>query len=91
MYLNGVDKVDPDRLFNLTGPVSGRQTRFTADPNNILEDRSRLEIRKHSYAVRIASQWNKLEPDTKNSRSVNALKRALTTYNLTGREVEGPR
>ena len=54
--LNGVDKVDPDRLFNLTGPVSGRLTRFTADPNNILEDRSRLEIRKHSNAVRIASQ-----------------------------------
>ena len=89
--LNGVDKVDPDRLFNLTGPVSGRLTRFTADPNNILEDRSRLEIRKHSYAVRTASQWNKLEADMKNSCSVNVLKRALTTNNLTGREVDGPR
>lgn len=82
--LKGVDKVDPDKIFNLTGPVHGRQTCFTADPNNILEDRSRLEIRKHSYAVRVASHWNKLEPDTKNSRSVNVLKRILTTKNFTG-------
>ena len=89
--LHGVDKVDPGKLFTLTGPVTGRTTRFTADPMNIVEERSRLDVRKNSCAVRVANEWNKLEPDTKMSRSVPALKRILTLKNHTGREVEGPR
>ena len=89
--LHGVDKVDPSSLFTLTGPATGRTTRFTADPMNIVEERSRLDIRKNSYAVRVANKWNKLDPEAKMSRSAPALKRILTLKNLTGREVEGPR
>ena len=89
--LHGVDKVDPGKLFTLTGPATGRTTRFTADPMNIVEERSRLDVQKNSYAVRVANEWNKLEPDTKMSSSVPALKRILTLNYHTGREVEGQR
>ena len=89
--LHGVDKVEPGKLFTLTGPPAGRITRFTADPMNIVEERSRLEIRKNSYAVRVATEWNKLEPGTKTSSTTVRLKKILTLKNLTGREVEGPR
>ena len=58
---------------------------------NIVEERSRLDIRKNSYAVRVANKWNKLDPEAKMSHSAPALKRILTLKNLTGREVEGPR
>ena len=73
--LHGVDKVDPRSLFTLTGPVIGRTTRFTADPMNIVEERSRLD----------------LDPEAKKSRTAPALKRLLTQNYFTGREVEGPR
>ena len=58
---------------------------------NIVEERSRLDIRKNSYAVRVASEWNKLDPEAKKSRTAPALKRLLTHNYFTGREVEGPR
>ena len=54
--LHGVDKVDPRSLFTLTGPVIGRTTRFTADLMNIVEDRSRLDIKK--ILTRSESQAN---------------------------------
>ena len=62
-----------------------RATRFTADPMNIVEEGSRLDTRKYSYAVRVASEWNKLNPDTKNSQTVPIFKNALKNhFNPTG-------
>ena len=58
------------------GRNNARQTRFTADPLNIV--RSRLNIRKHSYAVRIVEDWNKLSHNVKTSRTVPAFKNAIS-------------
>ena len=89
---SGKDKVDPDRMFKTVGTNSTRATRFTADPMNIVEERSRLDVRKYSYTVRTANEWNKLNPDAKTSRSVPIFKNALTKhFNHTGLEVEGLR
>ena len=89
----GKDKVDPDLLFTRVGAAhTTRATRFTADPMNIVEERSRLDIRKYSYAVRVASEWNKLKPDTKTSQTVPIFKNALKNhFNPTGRMVEDRR
>ena len=88
----GKDRVDPDTLFKRVGTTATRATRFTADPMNIVEERSRLDVRKHSYAVHVASDWNKLNPDAKKSTSVLIFKNALKNhFNPTGREVEGRR
>ena len=89
--IHGVDKVEHERLFQLTGPTLGRQTRFTADPLNIVVERANLDIRKNSYTIRAAEHWNRLDSDMKSSNSVLTLKGKLTQTKTTGRAVEGPR
>ena len=86
---SGKDRIKYDLLFTTTGANSTRQTRFTIDPINIFEKRSRLDVRKNSYAVRVADNWNKLSHEVKTSRSVPVFKNAITSTVYTGRAVEG--
>ena len=88
---NGQDRIRQDVLFTTTGENYTRQTRFTADPLNIVETLYRLDVRKNSYAVRVAEAWNKLNTEVKTSRSVPAFKIAIMPTLYTGREVDGPR
>ena len=71
---SGKDKVERDLLFTRIGQAPNRQTRFTADPLNIVTKHSRLDIRKNSYPVWVSEEWNALSQSTKH----------------TGREVGGP-
>ena len=87
---SGKDKVDPELLFTRIGQEPNRQTRFTADPMNIVTKRSRLDIRKNSYAVRASEEWNALSQSTKTSRSVQIFKNAIKTPHNSGREVGRP-
>ena len=88
---SGKDKVRPDTLFTRTGSQPDRNTRFYSDPLNITVKRSRLEIRKHSYAIRVAEDWNSLSNGTKTSNSVAVFKNAINTLHHPGRQVAGPR
>ena len=87
---SGKDKVDPELLFTRIGQEPNRQTRFTADPMNIVTKRSRLDIRKNSYVVRASEEWNALSQSTKTSRSVQIFKNAIKTPHNSGREVGRP-
>ena len=87
---SGKDRIKQDSLFTTIGENPARQTRFTVDPLNIVEKRSRLDIRKNSYAVRIAEDWNKLSHEVKTSRTVSIFKNAIVPTLFTGREVDGP-
>ena len=87
----GKDRIRHDSLFTTTGTNSTRQTRFTVDPLNIVEKRSRLDVRKNSYAVRVADNWNKLSHEVKTSRSVPVFKNAIMPTVCTGRQVDGHR
>ena len=84
-------KVQPEQLFAKTGVNPDRHSRFTADPNNLLAKRSRLDIRKKFYSVRVAGEWNNLDENTKVSRTVASFKNTINKPHYTGREVEGPR
>ena len=66
-------KIRPEQLFNIVGENPDRGTRFTADPQNITVKRTRLDIRKNTYALRVAGDWNKLSSKTKTSRTVTSL------------------
>ena len=88
---SGKDRVSPDQLFERVGDNPGRETRFTADPMNIMVRRSRLDIRKNSFAIRIAEDWNGLHPDIKSSRTTNAFKNAIKTHRYTGTQVAAHR
>ena len=59
------------------------------DPLNITVKRSRIEIRKNSYMVRVAGDWNKLNHDIKTSSTAASFKNAIKFLH-TGRPVEGP-
>ena len=86
---NGKDKIKPDLLFTTVGENPDRQTRFTTDPLNITVKRSRIEIRKNSYMVRVAGDWNKLNHDINTSSTAASFKNAIKFLH-TGRPVEGP-
>ena len=88
--LSGKDRLRPETLFEQVGENPGRHTRFTADPLNIVEKRSRLDLRKNSYALRVAKDWNELSREAKTSRTVHTFKNAVRNPLFTGREVDGP-
>ena len=75
--LSGKDNVRPELLFTRVGVQPERMTRFTTDPLNLTVNRCRLDIRKNSYATRVAEDWNKLSHKTKTSTSVAMFKSAI--------------
>ena len=77
-------------MFEQIGENPGRHMRFTADPLNIVEKRSRLDLRKNSYALRVAKDWNELSHVVKTSRTVHTFKNAVRNPLYTGREVDSP-
>ena len=74
--LTNKDKVDPNQLFTKVITRPGAVTRERADADNLEGVRSRLEIRKNSYAVRRAEKWNGLDKRVKNAPTTNQFKRA---------------
>ena len=77
IILSGKDNVRPELLFTRVGAQPERMTRFTNDPLNLTVNRCRLDIRKNSYATRVAEDWNKLSHKTKTSTSVAMFKSAI--------------
>ena len=89
---SGKDRIKPDTIFKRVGDVpEARNTRFTSDPLNIMVDRSQLDIRKHCYSVRVATDWNNLSSEVKSSRTVAQFKNAIKPMHYPGRQVDGPR
>ena len=50
------------------------------NPNKIMEQRFKTNIRKHSFAVRVAKIWNKLPENITNAPSLNTLKSRLDRF-----------
>ena len=72
--LNHKDKVRPELLFDKVQTRPGLVTRGRVDPDNVIVKRTRLEVRKHSYAIRVSEQWNGLTPVTKNAPTTKKFK-----------------
>ena len=89
--LSGKDNVRPELLFTKVGGQPERLTGFTTDPLNLTVNRSRLEVRKNSYATRVAEDWNRLSNNTKSSRSVGIFKNAIANKSVPGSTVGGQR
>ena len=75
--MHGIDKVAPEALFIRVSEREDARTRLSADPMNIRMKPARLDIRKHSFALRIVEKWNRLDSETKNLKSIGAFKNAL--------------
>ena len=75
--MHGIDKVAPEALFIRVSEREDARTRLSADPMNIRMKPARLDIRKHSIALRIVEKCNRLDSETKNLKSIGAFKNAL--------------
>ena len=53
------------------------RTRLSADPLNLKTQPTNLDIRKHSFPIRVVEKWNKLKRETKNIKSVGEIKSAI--------------
>ena len=67
----------PNTRANTEVTMEGRQERKL----DVLEvQRSRLEIRRNFFTVRVVKQWNELPESVKSSRSINAFKNAYDSW-----------
>ena len=61
----GHDKLEAKKLFRVVSHGGAAVTRRAADNLNLEAPRCRLDLRKHSFAVRVVEHWNQLDHDTK--------------------------
>ena len=71
------DKVNPDLLFDRVRAMPGVVTRERSELANLVPKRARLDIRRHSYAVRVIEHWNALDNRTKMATKTTEFKNAL--------------
>ena len=60
----------------------GAATRSSTDPWSLMVPRARLEIRKHSFAVRAPEKWNKLPAEIRTYEEPKQFKKALKNINI---------
>jgi hypothetical protein len=75
--VRGMEKIERIELFR---HVSGGRTRQDADPLNLRQTRSRLEIRKNFYTQRVVKNWNSLPQEAKNANTTASFKNALKSF-----------
>ena len=73
--IKGIDNVDYRTLFKLADCSRTRGHKF-----KIVKVRSRLEIRKNFFSVRVVNEWNKLPSLVVEAESVNCFKNRLDKY-----------
>ena len=78
--LKGVDNVDKSTWFTPASEGQVRVTRMAADPLNVRQQASRLDIRKQFYSQRVVDAWNKVTTDIKNSVTANSFKMAYKKH-----------
>jgi len=73
--LKNIDRSKSEQFFTTFGLVNQANTRNRSYPLNILNKRSRTEVRKNFFSVRVIEPWNKLPSDIKDSTSVKIFKK----------------
>ncbi len=75
-YIHNEDQMAANKLF-VRVAARGRETRQSSDPLNLRVPRTRLEVRKHSFPVRVVQYWNDLDPEVKNMPTLHQFKQAI--------------
>ena len=86
--LNGINKVDKDRWFDIEEEdtrATRRNTEVTEEGerrrvNVLKEEAARLEVRRNCYVVRAAKTWNKIPEKVREQKSTNAFKNAFDSW-----------
>ena len=75
--LKGFDNVKTETWFIMVGENQARITRATTNPLNLVQHRSKSDIRKNFFSQRVVESWNNLPSELKESRSVQSFKSNL--------------
>ena len=79
--ISGRDRIDREKIFKFVNN-SGIVTRGVDDPLNLVQGRSRLDLRKNFFTQRIVASWNKVPAAIKESRTPGAFKRAYKNFRI---------
>ena len=79
--INEVCDVDKNIWFSLVGN-NGRNTRLTACPVNIKQQRFHTDTRKYFFSNRVVNSWNSLSADVKMSNSVKEFKKKIKNITI---------
>ena len=80
--LQGRTRVDPSTWFSMSTRSDGAQTRLSTDPLALKLQKSRLDLRKNFFSVRLPPIWNSLPLSIRQSKSVNEFKNAYDRFRL---------
>ena len=75
--VNGLDRISETELFQRVSDTIGMATRQRADNLNLKVPKSKLEVRRNSFACRVVKEWNALDSDIKRKATVHQFKTAL--------------
>jgi hypothetical protein len=76
----GADNVNKSIWITPASEGQVREIRMAADPLNVRQQASRLDIRKQFYSQRVVDGWNKVPTDIKNSVTVSSFKMAYKKH-----------
>ena len=82
--VSGMDRIDADSLFP---PAPGLATRSNGE--KIFKQRSRLDIRKNSFTMRVVDDWNRLPASIVGSETLDQFKARLDRHWI-GERFENP-
>ena len=78
--LKGITNVDPSTWFTMISRANGAQTRLSSDPLALESRKSRLDLRKNFFSVRLPPVWNQLPLSIRQSKSVNEFKNSYDRF-----------
>ena len=77
--MHGHSDVNVDDWFQ-KADISARATRVTRGALNVRPRYGRLEVRKHSFTVRVTTNWNSVPRELKQKTSANSFKMAYVEH-----------
>ena len=78
--MNSTGSLNPDDLFRKPESRTRVATQSANDPYFLQIPRTKLEIRKNSFTVRIIDKWNALPHEMKSLKKIHQFKQALNNY-----------
>ena len=79
--MTGQDDVDPSLLFQpVATSRNGPGTRHAAGLHNVVQQRSKGEIRRNFFSQRVVCPWNSLPDSVKSAENVNTFKNRLDEH-----------